>query len=161
MKRRLFNVLAGLSLLLCVATGIAWFVCRSIESIANAPTIEISADPYCCVALSYRGPIFLHELPDGPENVKDWPGFGFGANYDHGGRVFFVRIDYWLIIIVGTALPLWWESDLFVELASARNQEPAFTADTTSAPPPTAAQNAEQSRKKPSRLQPEPMVLIG
>jgi hypothetical protein len=104
----LFNAITVLSLLLSVAACIAWFECRSIGSIANAPSIGIKSDPYCCVALAYKGVVYLYELPDGPERILGWSALGAGTIYDHGGRVFFIAVDYWLIITAGAVLPLCW-----------------------------------------------------
>jgi hypothetical protein len=107
-RRWLFSALASLSTLLSAAAGVAWFECRSIGSIANAPSIQIESDPYCGIALGYKGAVFIRNLADGPERFVDWSALAGGTIYDHSGRVFFITVDYWLIIILGAAPLLWW-----------------------------------------------------
>ena len=105
------RVLASLSLISTLAFFAAaglWIASPHVLSSPNAPSLNISEQPFRDIALANGRLVFHQLLTDGDEQKYGWNGLAFGAHDDHGGRVFFVAIDLWIIMLAAAVLPSCW-----------------------------------------------------
>jgi hypothetical protein len=108
LARRLFGICTAISALLFIGACGLWLETPSVLSSANAPTVTITTDPYTGVLFNNGRAVFSRQLNDGQEHVYGWSGFGLGTHYDHGGREFFISVDFWIMIVALAALPITW-----------------------------------------------------
>ena len=118
MKRCLFNILAGLSLLMCVGTGVLWTMSFWVS---DARLVGDGANRWAIQ--SYDGAIHVINVPDvpSPQNLNNSsnshicvctfpprpPTFlGIGFSITPGNR--FLAIPYWLIQSLTLVVPAVW-----------------------------------------------------
>jgi hypothetical protein len=106
--RRIFAGASLISSLVFIAAAALWIASPHVISAPNAPFLSISEEPARDVALANGRLVFHQLLPDGDEQEYGWKGLAFGAHEDHGGRVFFVLIDLWIIMLVAAVCPAYW-----------------------------------------------------
>ena len=202
MKRRLFNVLAFMSLLLCVATVVMWV--RSywrIEWLGLWERCHTHSDPppppwppgvrYLgtsgvftrrVVMLGYGGGrvyVAWVYIPTPAEKIIDKTEWRWEAHsranvnesqpswehlaFSYSNRE--IAIPQWFILFTAGFLPGWWLFVIRKQRRQAHRQANNLCLscgyDLRATPPHTAALSAEQSQKKPSRFQAEPVLLIG
>ena len=104
MKRRLFNLLAALSLLLCVATSAFWLLTQNTTP-SNRVTIDISALNRYRV-YSVRGALILEEFPAEVTFIQSDSAAARLAKYVSGRRA--IRVPYWLIAFSAAIAPSVW-----------------------------------------------------
>lgn len=104
MTRRLFNLLTGISLLLCVATVAFWLLTQNTTP-NNRVTIDISAmDRYRLY--SVRGALILEDFPAPITFNQSDSAAARLAKYVSGRRA--IRIPYWLIALFAVIAPSIW-----------------------------------------------------